>query len=98
MRERSRSSGKAVSGQATSSAEAPSASDRMLARQIVAVHAGQPDVDHHDVGPHALKRRQRGGAIGGHEDFVAVAFEHEAMHLPRVGQVFHHEHAPNRRA
>ena len=64
-----------------------------LPRQLVAVDAGQADVDKGHVRPGRRQQGQRVVAVVGLEDDVALRPEHDSVHFPRIGVVVDQQHA-----
>ena len=62
------------------------------ARELVAVHVGQADIEQHDLGPFAQGARQAARAVVLDAHQVAVGLEQRGEHLRGVGIVVHHQH------
>src|SRR5689334_2269664 len=60
-------------------------------RHLVAVEAGQPDVDERDVGPLRAGQIETFGAVGRRVDFVTVELEQGTERVPRVDIVLDEE-------
>ena len=62
-------------------------------RDRVAIHAGQPDVEEHEIGGHGGRRRERGGAVVRNRHLVSEHLEHVTYGVRGVLVVVDHEHA-----
>ena len=62
------------------------------ARELIAVHARQPDVDECDIGPEARDFLQCCRGVVAERDLVALSLEQQLQAFARVGLVLDHQH------
>ena len=64
-------------------------------RDIVSIHARQPNVAEYDLRTEPARPGQAGGSVCGDLDLMAAELERFTQTVSRVGQVFDDEHAPD---